>query len=456
MSDNVFILSVYKNYSLDLLNSSIYFFFACIVAGNFSICLSKLSSSGIISSFIGIIDDILDEIFKAEEGVYNPYDKTDRDKKIKEIFGKYLINDFTKLDKSNTDLSAFYDIGSTKSVKFDLVVNKKLMEEEYYLVYYKLTEKYVESIIKSLYSALHGRDGYWFLISFLFRYFLLTSLRIVNIYLFILSMCNEHVLLLFFSLPFSVLKYIYGLVTSCITFGYIFYLILYLFEYFYVFFNNYYSAWKGLFDKINDPIKGQLTKLSESYILIFWVGFLGFWTVILQLWIIFFFILGFIIATCVLLALMSIYIILNLFFFLFTLIRIGFFSTRGFFVEECEPPYKKTNDIDTIYTFKGTKEFTLQSSFVYTYLKYTLWYYLLYVIFIVFPVTQKIFGVNVIVPFIIFTIIGYIIISRGLAKLQEQIMYNNNTVHAQNAKGMFEKNPSYAQAILSYFSSPKK
>jgi hypothetical protein len=269
-------------------------------------------------------------------------------------------------------------------------------------------------------------------------------------------MCNEHALLLIFSLPYSVLKYIYGIITTCLTFGYIFYLILYLFEYFYIFFKNYYSSWKNLFDKINSTVSNYISSLGSTAILFIWFGFLWFWTVILQLWIIIFFVIGFFIAIFVLLALMSIYLSFNLFFFLFTLVRIGFFSTRGFFVEECDPPYKKTNDIDTIYTFKGTKEFTLQSSFVYTYLKYTLWYYLLYVIFIVFPVTQKIFGVNVIVPFIIFTIIGYIIISKGLAKLQEQIMYNNGSVHATNAKAMFEKNPSYAQAILSFFSSKKK
>jgi hypothetical protein len=457
MSDNVFILSSYKNYSLDLLNSSIYFFFACIVAGNFSICLSKLSSSDILNSFIEIIDNILEEIFKEKTG-YNPYELDQRNLKIDNVFRNYLNDDAT-LNESNPKINELCNIGSTKSVKFDLIVNKD--SDEYYLVYYKLKKEYIKKFLLALRRTLYNSDGFSFLISFLFRYFLLTSIKIVNIYLFILSMCNEHALLLFFSLPFSVLKYIYGFVPTIITIGYICYFVIYLFNYFGIFVRTFYNMWNNLYKKINEPLNSIITKYGTSSILIVWVGFVGFWTVILQLCVLFFCILGFIIATGLLLFVMSIYISFNIFGFLYTLIRIGFFGTRGFFVEESDPPYNKDNKKDQKYTFTGNEEFTLQSSFVYTYLKYTLWYYLLYVIFIVFPVTEKIFGVNVIVPFIMFTMIGYLVIRAVLNKLKETIIANNDVTDpqitsAQRVKAIFTRDPSYAQSVTSFFYPPSK
>ena len=48
VTDDIFTFSAYKKYSLDLIENTIYFVLVCIICGNISICLSKISSSNLI------------------------------------------------------------------------------------------------------------------------------------------------------------------------------------------------------------------------------------------------------------------------------------------------------------------------------------------------------------------------------------------------------------------------
>lgn len=106
---------------------------------------------------------------------------------------------------------------------------------------------------------------------------------------------------------------------------------------------------------------------------------------------------------------------------LYGLFRVCIWAVQGFFVESCNAD---DNCKDKIDYFNGNEPFDLSESMILTFLKYTLTYYLLYIILIIFPITHKTFGINIIIPFLIFGSICYYFIHSFTHELKKNLSLN--------------------------------
>ena len=101
------------------------------------------------------------------------------------------------------------------------------------------------------------------------------------------------------------------------------------------------------------------------------------------------------------------------------LLRVCIIAVQGYFVEKCNNPNNSCKD--NIDSFSGELPFNLSESMILTFIKYTLSYYLLYTILIIFPITHKSFGLNSIVPFLVGATICYIGIYKSTHIIKENI-----------------------------------
>lgn len=429
MSDDIYNFLIYKNYSLDLLNYTIYFFIFSVIFGNLSICLTKLYSSSLLSMFTSMIDDIISEITTTDPDIYNPYKIEERNKKVKEVFGRYLKNNFKELDENEEHINNLINRGTTNKVVFDLIINKKSNEEDYYLVYYKFKKEFIEKFLKYLYGVFHGNNYVYIFFMYTIVRFQLLCIKVAEQYLHLLylltTILSERILLLIFAVPY-ILTWFMSIIGSIIS------IVFFLYFTFYFFIKNFYMIFMPLWNYFNDGInkatekynteKENLSKLKPWVPFIFTFGSFMSWIGKAFLLLILF-IPALITIIIVWFMLMSIFVFAFSFLgvLLYGLFRVCIWGVQGFFVESCNAD---NNCKDKIDYFNGNEPFDLSESMILTFLKYTLTYYLLYIILIIFPITHKTFGINIIIPFLIFGSICYYFIHSFTHELKKNLSLN--------------------------------
>ena len=460
VTDDIFTFSAYKKYSLDLIENTIYFVLVCIICGNISICLSKISSSNLISEFLDLINNNIINVITSTKEDYDPYEKLQRNKKIKEILEQFCtINDNNIIEELNTDnelINKLVDTGSDTKIKFDLVVNKG--DKNFYLVYYKIDEKFIKNFLQKILDTFHDCSTFYLFFSYAYLQLLLFSLLMTNCYIYFLniltSIITERGLLLVFVIN-DLLQWIKAAIIFAISICFMIYFLYYFFYNILFLVYGCYQPFLAAYKKANDTYAASIggtitwglspTRFSSFmlwFVTVFVWGLL--WLVLFCLGIMGYYLFYMIVVS------MGVFIVVG-----YGILWVCLSCIRGYFVEDCEPNTQSPSN--EFYTFTGDKKFNTMESISYTYLKYTLTYYLLYVIFIIYPTTQKVFGSNVIVPFLIFACICYYFIYKVINKVQTNLaeMYNNSTASGANLTPdqlvkVMNKNPSFGQGIFAY------
>ena len=477
MSDDVFVLKLYKNYSLDLINYTIYFIIVCMIFGNLSICLSKVSSSGLLYTFLNMINnDIIEKVLQPKKDtdgktIYNPYYSVNRIERLRQIFDKFCIfsgdgidDEIVSLNLSNETIHNLVTKGSDTKIQFDLVINHT--ENTFYLVYYKFDETYILNFLKWVYSVFRNESNLYVFFCQSFLQFVIFSLLMTQCYLLILytisKFCSEQGILLLFAVPNLLITFSY-LIAGSIVLCFMSYFT------FYLFYNGYMLS-TDLWNKFNAACQESTRVYNEAvenkdrtYLNVaIWPSW--FYSATKNMLYTFALIAAFGMCLWIYFLLSVIYCACSLFGVVgYGLLYTCIMSIKGFFVDDCDPP---CNTKSLNYTFKGDDNFTTYASVAYTYLKYTLTYYLLYVVFTVFPTTLNIFGKNVIVPFLIFATIGYYFIFKSINKFKEGLIDYSQTIPRrgmvpggvaidENEKAVSEmnSNPNKGNAIFSYIMS---
>lgn len=459
VTDDIFTFSAYKKYSLDLIENTIYFVLVCIICGNISICLSKISSSNLISEFLDLINNNIINVMTSSKEDYDPYDKLQRNTKIREILEQFCtINDNNIIEELNTDnelINKLVDTGSDTKIKFDLVVNKG--DKNFYLVYYKIDEKFIKNFLQKIYNTFYNCSSFYLFFSYAYLQLLLFSLLMTNCYIYFLniltSIITERGLLLVFVIN-DLLQWIKASIIFAISICFMIYFLYYFFYNILFLFYGCFSPFLKSYNQANEDYTNSIkdtskwlspTRFSSFMLWLIKVVIIGIF------WVIMFFvgIMGYYFFYMIVVS-MSIFIVVG-----YGILWVCLSCIRGYFVEDCEP--KTNSPSNEFYTFTGDKKFNTMESISYTYLKYTLTYYLLYVIFIIYPTTQKVFGSNVIVPFLIFACICYYFIYKVIHQVQTNLaeMYNNSTASGANLTPdqlvkVMNKNPNFGQAIFAY------